>query len=462
MATTQTKDAALGTEPVGKLMFNLAMPAVAAQFINMLYNVVDRIYIGNIPGTGALALTGVGVTLPIILLVSAFAAFAGMGGAPLASIQLGAGNRDAAEKILGNCFTMLLCIAAVLTVGFSLTKRPLLYLFGASDAIIGYAESYISIYLVGTIFVQLALGLNTFISAQGNATTAMLSVLLGAGVNIVLDPIFIFILGMGVSGAALATILSQAISALWILRFLLSEKSGIRIRRKNMRPEPRVIGKVLSLGIAPFIMQSTESLVSITLNSGLQRYGGDLYVGSMTIMQSAMQMLVMPVQGISQGAQPIMSYNYGARNYARVRKAFSLLLRVMLAVCFGGFLVAVFLPGLLARMFTQDAELIAIVKRMMPIFFAGIWAMGAQMACQSTFMALGQAKISLFLALLRKIVLLVPLAVVLPVILGGNVLGIYIAEPVADAIAGAVTLTLFLIRRKTLLPDDSAQPGTSK
>lgn len=462
MANTQTKDAALGTEPVGKLMFNLAMPAVAAQFINMLYNVVDRIYIGNIPGTGALALTGVGVTLPIILLVSAFAAFAGMGGAPLASIQLGAGNRDAAEKILGNCFTMLLCIAAVLTIGFSLTKRPLLYLFGASDAIIGYAESYITIYLVGTVFVQLALGLNTFISAQGNATTAMLSVLLGAGVNIVLDPIFIFVFGMGVSGAALATIISQAISAIWILRFLLSEKSGIRIRRKNMRPELRVIGKVLSLGIAPFIMQSTESLVSITLNSGLQRYGGDLYVGSMTIMQSAMQMLVMPVQGISQGAQPIMSYNYGARNYARVRKAFSLLLRVMLAVCFGGFLIAVFLPGLLARMFTQDAQLIGIVKRMMPIFFGGIWAMGAQMACQSTFMALGQAKISLFLALLRKIVLLVPLAVLLPVILGGNVLGIYIAEPVADALAGAVTLTLFLFRRKTLLPDDPAQPKMSK
>ncbi len=454
MAQTQTKDTALGTEPVGRLMFNLAMPAVAAQFINMLYNVVDRIYIGNIPGTGALALTGVGVTLPIILLISAFAAFAGMGGAPLASIQLGAGNRDGAEKILGNCFTMLLGIAAVLTIGFSLTKRPLLYLFGASDAIIGYAESYISVYLIGTVFVQLALGLNTFISAQGNATTAMLSVLLGAGVNIVLDPVFIFVFGMGVSGAALATILSQAISAVWILRFLFSEKSGIRIRVCNMRPEKRIVSKVLSLGIAPFIMQSTESLVSITLNSGLQRYGGDLYVGSMTIMQSVMQMLVMPVQGITQGAQPIMSYNYGAKNYARVRKAFALLLRVMLLVSFGGFLLAVFLPGLLARMFTQDAELIAIVKRMMPIFFGGIWAFGAQMACQSTFMALGQAKISLFLALLRKIVLLVPLAVLLPLVLNGNVLGIYIAEPVADVLASATTLTLFLRRRKTLLPED--------
>lgn len=461
MASTQTKDEALGTAPVGKLMFNLAMPAVAAQIINMLYNVVDRIYIGNIPGTGALALTGVGVTLPIILLVSAFAAFAGMGGAPLASIQLGAGNRKGAEKILGNCLTMLLLIAAVLTVGFSLTKRPLLYLFGASDAIIGYAESYISVYLIGTVFVQLALGLNTFISAQGNATTAMLSVLLGAGVNIVLDPIFIFVFKMGVAGAALATILSQAISAAWILRFLLSEKSGIRIRSENMKLDKKVVGKVMSLGIAPFIMQSTESLVSITLNSGLQRYGGDLYVGSMTIIQSVMQMLVMPVQGITQGAQPIMSYNYGARNYARVRKVFSLLLRVMLIVTFSGFLLAVFLPGVLARMFTQDAELIAIAKRMMPIFFGGIWAFGAQMACQSTFMALGQAKISLFLALLRKIVLLVPLAVLLPVLLGGSVLGIYIAEPVADVIASATTLTLFLLKRKTLLPSDKAPAQTS-
>ncbi len=458
MATTKTRDEALGTEPIGKLMLNLSLPAVAAQVINMLYNVVDRIYIGNIPGTGALALTGVGVTLPIILLVSAFAAFAGMGGSPLASIQLGAGNRDGAEKILGNCFTLLLLMAAVLTVGFSAAKRPLLYLFGASDAIIEYAESYISIYLVGTVFVQLALGLNTFISAQGQAKTAMLSVLLGAGINIVLDPIFIFALGMGVSGAALATILSQAISAAWILRFLLSEKSGIRICRKNMELDKKVVGKVLSLGIAPFIMQSTESLVSITLNAGLQRYGGDLYVGSMTIIQSAMQMLVMPVQGVTQGAQPIMSYNYGARRYDRVRKTFGILLRVMLAVCFGGFLFAIFLPGAVARLFTQDAELIAIVRRMTPIFFGGIWAFGAQMACQSTFMALGQAKISLFLALLRKIVLLVPLAVLLPLVLNGNVLGIYIAEPVADVLASATTLTLFLRRRKTLLPDIPPQP----
>ena len=315
----QNKDEALGTQPIGKLLLSLALPAVAAQFINMLYNVVDRIYIGNIPGTGALALTGVGVTFPIILLVSAFAAFAGMGGAPLASIQLGAGNRGGAEKILGNCFSMLLVLSVTLTAVFSVFKTPLLYMFGASDAIIGYAEDYISIYLVGTLFVQLSLGLNTFISAQGHATTAMLSVLIGAIVNIVLDPVFIFVFGMGVSGAALATIISQAVSAVWVLRFLFSPKSGIRLRFENMKFDKRVLGKIAALGVAPFIMQSTESLVSITLNSGLQRYGGDLYVGSMTIIQSVMQMLVMPVQGVSQGAQPIMSYNYGAKNYARVQ-----------------------------------------------------------------------------------------------------------------------------------------------
>ena len=442
-------------------MLSLALPAVAAQFINMLYNIVDRIYIGNIPGTGALALTGVGVTFPIILLVSAFAAFAGMGGAPLASIQLGAGNREGAVKILGNCFSMLLVLSVTLTVIFSIFKTPLLYMFGASDAIIGYAEDYISIYLAGTIFVQLALGLNTFISAQGHATVAMLSVLIGAVINIVLDPVFIFVFGMGVSGAALATILSQAVSAAWVLRFLFSAKSGIRIRRGNMKFEKRVVGKVIGLGIAPFIMQSTESLVNITLNAGLQRYGGDLYVGSMTIMQSVMQMLVMPIQGITQGAQPIMSYNYGAKNYSRVRKTFSLLLKVMLLVTVSGFALAALLPGVLARMFTQDAELIEIVKKMMPIFFGGIWAFGAQMACQTTFMALGQAKISLFLALLRKVVLLVPLALLLPVVLGGNVLGIYIAEPVADVIASFTTLSLFLIKRKTLLPDGGA-PAKSK
>ena len=340
-----------------------------------------------------------------------------------------------------------------LTAVFSIWKEPILYAFGASDNIIGYAVDYISIYLLGTVFVQLALGLNAFISAQGNATTAMLSVLIGAVLNIVLDPIFIFVLGMGVRGAALATILSQAVSALWVLSFLCSRRSVIRIRPANMKPCGRIVGRIASLGVAPFIMQSTESFVNIVLNTGLQRFGGDLYVGSMTIMQSIMQMLVMPVNGISQGAQPIMSYNYGAKNYARVRETFRLLLKITMGVTVVCCLLLVLFPGVPARLFTQERALIDLVVKTMPIFFAGIWAFGAQMACQTTFMALGQAKTSLFLALLRKIILLIPLAIILPRITG-SVLGIYVAEPIADIVASCTTLTLFLARRKKLLPTD--------
>lgn len=449
--TQQNGGRALATEPIGKLVLKLAVPAVAAQFINVLYNIVDRIYIGNIPEIGAMALTGVGVTFPIIMLISAFAAFAGMGGAPLASMQLGAGNRDSAEHILGNSMSLILASGVFLTIVFTVFKTPMLYAFGASNNIIGYAEEYIGIYLIGTIFVQISLGLNTFISAQGRATTAMLSVLIGAIINIVLDPILIFGFHMGVRGAALATIISQAFSALWVLWFLTSKKSVIRIRARHMRFDKKVVGKIAALGVAPFIMQSTESLVSITLNSGLQQFGGDLYVGSMTIMQSVMQMVVMPVSGITQGAQPILSYNYGAKNNHRVRQAFWILLKVCMTVTCLSTVVAVFFPTILARMFTQDAMLIAIVGKMMPVFFAGVWAFGAQMACQSAFMGLGQAKISLFLALLRKIILLVPLAIILPRIFG-NVMGIYVAEPIADIVASCTTLTLFLLKYKKLLP----------
>ena len=453
----KTQDEMLGTAPVGKLMLKLAVPAVAAQFINMLYNVVDRMYIGNIPGTGALALTGVGVCFPILMLVSAFASFAGMGGAPLASIQLGAGNKDAAERILGNSLTLLLGTSVLLTVGFSLFKTPILYAFGASENTIGYALDYVSIYLIGTIFVQLALGLNTFISAQGFATTAMLSVLIGAVTNIVLDPVFIFVLGLGVRGAALATILSQALSALWVVLFLCGKKTVLRIRPRNMVPRARILGRILALGVAPFIMQSTESLVTVTLNTGLLKYGGDLYVGSLTIMQSVMQMLVMPIQGIMQGGQPILSYNYGAGKYDRVRQTFHLLLKVMMTVTVLGCLAAVLIPDVLARMFTQDAELLSIVKRTMPIFFGGMWAFGMQMACQSLFMGLGQAKLSTFLALLRKIVLLIPLALLLPWLMN-SVMGIYIAEPIADITASFTSMALFLSKRKTLLPAQNAAP----
>jgi putative MATE family efflux protein len=437
-------------------MFKLALPAVAAQLINMLYNIVDRIYIGHIPEVGRTALTGLGVTFPILMLISAFTAFAGMGGAPLASIRLGAGDREGAERILGNSATLLLCLSVLLTTVFSIVKEPALMAFGASEATIGYALDYLSIYLLGTVFVQLALGLNAYITAQGQALVAMCSVLIGAVLNILLDPVFIFGFQMGVKGAALATILSQGVSACWVVGFLCSKRSGLRIRRKNMGLDPKVIASIAALGVAPFIMQSTESLVTVVLNSGLQHYGGsmgDLYVGTVTVMQSIMQMVIMPVQGITQGVQPIMSYNFGAKNFQRVRQAFRLLLRTTLTVTVTAFLVVTLFPRPLALIFNDDQELVALVGRVMPIFFGGIWAFGAQMACQSAFMAMGQAKTSLFLALLRKVILLVPLAVILPMVTH-NVMGIYVAEPVADVLASATTLTLFLHKRKTLLPEN--------
>ncbi len=451
MSQAHRSEEALASAPIGPLMVKLALPAVAAQLINMLYNIVDRIYIGHIEEVGRAALTGLGVTFPILMLISAFTAFAGMGGAPLASIRLGAGDREEAERILGNSAALLLILAAVLTVVFSIFKEPLLMAFGASEETIGYALDYISIYLMGTVFVQLALGLNAYITAQGQALVAMASVLIGAVLNILLDPLFIFTFRRGVQGAAIATVISQGVSACWVVGFLCSERSGLRIRARNMRLERKVVGRIASLGIAPFIMQSTESLVTVVLNSGLQHYGGDLYVGTVTVMQSVMQMVVMPVQGITQGVQPIMSYNFGARNYGRVREVFRLLLRTTLTVTVTAFLVVFLFPEPLALIFNDDRELVALVGKVMPIFFAGIWAFGAQMTCQVAFMAMGQARTSLFLALLRKVILLVPLAILLPMI-AQDVMGIYVAEPVADILASATTLTLFLHRRKTLLP----------
>ena len=415
MSQTHRSEEALASAPIGPLMVKLALPAVAAQLINMLYNIVDRIYIGHIEEVGREALTGLGVTFPILMLISAFTAFAGMGGAPLASIHLGAGDRDQAEKILGSSTALLLVLSAVLTVTFSILKESALMAFGASEDTIGYALDYISVYLLGTVFVQLALGLNAYITAQGQAVAAMASVLIGAVLNILLDPLFIFIFRMGVQGAALATILSQGVSACWVVGFLCSSRSGLRIRLKNIRLERAIVGKIAALGVAPFIMQSTESLVTVVLNSGLQRYGGDLYVGTITVMQSVMQMVVMPVQGITQGVQPIMSYNFGARNYQRVRHTFRLLLRTTLTVTVTACVLVTLFPKPLALIFNDNQELVELVGRVMPVFFAGIWAFGAQMACQVAFMAMGQAKTSLFLALLRKVILLIPLAILLPI-----------------------------------------------
>lgn len=445
-------DERLGTAPLGKLMLSMALPTVAAQVINVLYNIVDRIYIGHIEGYGQLALTGVGVTFPILMIISAFSAFAGMGGAPLASIQLGKKEYEKAEKILGASVAMLVFFSIVLTMLFFIFRTPILHAFGASENTIVYAQQYITIYLMGTVFVQFALGLNTYISGQGNAKIAMFSVLIGAVTNIILDPIFIFGFQMGVRGAALATIISQALSAIWVVRFLTSEKSIIRIRRKYIRFDRSIVKSIASLGISPFIMQSTESLVMITLNSGLQKYGGDLYVGTMSIMTSVMQLITIPTQGISQGVQPIMSYNYGAGNIKRVKGAFVRMVAVCLTVTliFAG--LAVIRPEFYVPLFSNDEELIALTCRYMPIYFLGITVFGIQMGCQTTFLALGQAKVSLIIALLRKVILLIPLAIIFPKFMG--VVGIYRAEPVADFTSVTASVILFIVTARKILRNE--------
>ncbi len=439
----------LGRAPLGRLMVSLAVPAVAAQLINVLYNIVDRIYIGHIEGYGDVALTGVGVTFPIIMLISAFSAFAGMGGAPLASIELGRKDVGKAELILGNSAGMIVLFSIVLTIGFSMFKTPVLYAFGASDVTITYAQSYIGIYLIGTIFVQVAVGLNTFISGQGESRTAMLSVVIGAVLNIVLDPILIFVMDFGVRGAAMATVISQAVSAAWVIRFLTCERSVMKLGVRNMRLRADIVKRIAGLGISPFIMQSTESMVSITLNSGLQNYGGDLYVGTMSIMTSIMQLILIPVQGIAQGVQPIISYSYGAGDKKRVKDAFMRLLASGLlgTLVLGG--VAVFVPKVYAGIFTNNEKLIQLTCQVMPVYFLGITIFGLQSACQSTFLALGQAKVSLFIALLRKVLLLIPLAIIFPKFMG--VMGVYRAEPVADIISVVTTGIVFTFTMKKIL-----------
>ncbi len=451
----QDKEQKMATEKIGKLMFSMAVPSIVAQIINILYSIVDRIYIGHIEGVGMEALTGVGVTFPIVTLVSAFSAFVGAGGAPLAAIWLGKGDRKRAEKILGNGVTMLLIFTAALMVFFYLFQRPLLYVFGASDATIGYAVDYMTIYLMGTIFVELALGLNAFIISQGRSRTAMIAVLIGAAANIILDPIFIFVFHMGVKGAARATVISQALSALWTVGFLISEKSSLTIKWKAMKPDFSVIGSVMALGVSPFIMRATESLISIVLNSGLQRYGGDLYVGSLTIMQSVMQMYAAPLGGFTQGVQPIISYNFGAGNFDRVKKLY----RVMISICFlfaaGATLLIILYPAFFAGMFTNDARLIGLVEEMMPVFMCGMLVFGLQQGIQPTFLALGQAKISLFIAVFRKVILLIPLALILPLRFG--VMGIYYAEPVSDVVSAVTASILFLTHIKKILSKEALQ-----
>ncbi len=444
----------LGTEPLGKLIFSLAIPSVLAQIVNLLYSVVDRIYIGHIPEVGAMALTGLGLCTPIILIVSAFAAFAGTGGAPLAAMRLGKGDRDGADRILAMAVLLIAFFSVVLTALLLLFKEPLLMFFGASENTIGFADEYITVYLCGTVFVQTALSLNSFITCQGRAKTAMFSVLIGAISNIILDPIFIFSFGMGIKGAALATIISQCLSAVWVLKFLLSEKSAIRIVPEYLKPDMKIIGRIASLGISPFIMQSTESLIAIVFTSGLQKYGGDLYVGSYTILQSVMQLMFIPAHGFSYGTQPICSYNYGAGNYDRVKKNFWIVLGVCLGYT-GLFYVPVLLcPEFLAGIFTSDAQLRALSASKLPLFLMGMVPFAFQISAQSSLLGMGRAKISLFIACLRKIILLTPLAILLPVFMGVD--GIYLAEPISDTVSAVTSLALFLYVAKNELSDKQA------
>lgn len=437
------KENKLAVMPVGKLLFSLAVPAIAAQIVNLLYNMIDRIYIGHIKDVGTTALTGVGVTLPVLMLVAAFAALVGFGGAPRAAIAMGKGDNDDAEKILGNCVCVLVLISVILTIVFSVFSTEILYAFGASDDTIVYARQYMKIYVLGTIFVQITTGLNAFITSQGFASVGMKTVMIGAGLNIVLDPLFIFGFHMGVQGAALATVLSQAVSAVWVLCFLCGKKTILHVRWQNLKINPAVIGPVLALGVSPFIMQATESLLSVCFNTSLGKYGGDIAVGSMTILASVMQTAMMPIQGLAQGMQPIVSFNYGAKQFDRVKKAFLLTLRSCLIYTFAMWLVAMLFPNVLASVFTTDTELIAYTAWALRIYMAACCIFGAQIACQQTFVALGKAVHSLFLAVLRKIILLIPMIYILPHFFEDKVFAVFLAEPVSDALAVITTVTLF-------------------
>lgn len=442
----------LAKEPIGRLLVKLAVPTVAAQMINMLYNIVDRIYIGHIPASGSMALTGVGVCMPLIMIISAFAALVGNGGAPRASILMGKGDKDKAEKILGNCFTTQLIISVILTFVMYIFNRPLLLAFGASENTIEYAVSYMNIYALGTLFVQLTLGMNTFITAQGFAKIGMFSVLIGAVVNIALDPVFIFALDMGVSGAALATIISQACSCVWVLSFLFGKKTTLRIKKENLPLRAGIILPCLALGLSLFIMQASESIISVCFNSSLLKYGGDVAVGAMTILTSVMQFAMLPLQGLGQGAQPIMSYNYGAKNASRVKKAFFLLLKASLCYSFVLWLLVMLFPQIFAGMFTPDTELIAFTKTALRIYMAVMFIFGIQISCQMAFNSLGKALSSIIVAVMRKFVLLIPLIYIMPHIYTANKAhAVYMAEPVADIIAVSFTAILFSFQfRKAL------------
>mgnify|MGYP000509221509 FL=1 len=445
----------LGTQPIGRLLLKLALPTVAAQLINMLYNIVDRMYIGHIKDVGALALTGVGVCMPLIMIISAFAALVGNGGAPRASIYMGKKDTDAAQKILGNCFSLQIIISIILTIILLIGNKTFLLAFGASENTISYAVNYMNIYAIGTIFVQLTLGMNAFITAQGFAKTGMLSVLIGAVANIVLDPVFIFGMNMGVRGAALATIISQTLSCIWVLSFLFGKKTFLKIKPENLRLHAKIILPCVALGSSLFIMQASESIISVCFNSSLLKYGGDIAVGAMTILTSVMQFAMLPLQGLGQGAQPIMSYNYGAKNNDRVRKTFQLLLKVSFGYSIVLWAIVMLFPQMFAMMFTSDNTLLSFTSQALRIYMASMFMFGIQIACQMAFNALGKAKDSIIVAVMRKFILLIPLIYIMPAIFKANQTNaVYMAEPVADFIAVCFTAILFAFEFKKAMKEN--------
>ena len=448
----ENRNTLLGTAPIPGLMLKMAVPTVVAQVVNLLYNIVDRIYIGHIPEVGDVALTGVGLCMPMMLFMNAFAMLAGSGGAPRAAIALGQGKKEEADKILGNCFTMLLLFAAGITTLYLLAAKPLLTLFGASENTLPYAMEYMSVISWGAVFTLIVMGLNTYLTTQGFSNFAMITTVLGAVINIILDPILIFGAGMGVRGAAIATVFSQAVGALWVLWFLTKgKKSILRLRLSCMKLIGKVVGPCMALGISGFVMVATESLLSISFNSSLQRYGGDLSVGAMTIITSCSQLATMPASGISQGCQPIVSYNFGAGNTDRVKKCFQLQLLVCAGYTCLFWLASMLFPQVFVQIFNNDAALVEHTSWAMRIYMAGIFSIGFQMTCQQCFMALGQAKVSLLLACLRKLILLIPLIFILPLFFADKVFAVFLAEPVSDILAAAVTVTVFFTRFDKIL-----------
>lgn len=447
----ESKKPDLGSGSVGKLILKLSVPTVTAQLVNVLYNMVDRIYIGHIPVFGNLAYTGVGVCMSLIMLISAFSSLMAVGGATRASIMLGRGDKETAETILGNSATGIFSVSVLLTAAILIFGEKMLLLFGASEATIGYASSYMRIYAWGTLFVEISLGLNAFITAQGYTTVSMLSVVIGAVCNIILDPIFIFVLKLDVRGAALATVLSQGVSAVWILCFLLGKKTGLRLQVKYLKIRLRVYGPCLALGLSPFIMMATESVLNICFNSSLLKYGGDVAVGAMTTLASVMQFAMLPLQGLTQGTQPIVSYNFGAGNMERVKKAFWVLLACCLIYSASLWTAVMAAPGAFAALFCPEPELMEYTVWAIRIYMAATIVFGAQIACQQTFIALGDAKASLFLAVLRKVILLIPLIYILPALMARKDLAVFLAEPVADLIAVTTTVTVFAFKFRKLL-----------